>query len=177
MKHYIATLIILLATALAYGHIQHGHRTAARLPRPKPRCSISPRTIGGYTQWGEDEPIDDALKEELQTSTILMRTYRSQTGRPVQLTVVYAGSTRRSMHFPEVCLVGQGWEVREQSTMPVGFQFSATPPRARPGNPKRRHSLLVQDRRRIHGQFLRQFLALGPHAAHPGPRYLRHDTH
>jgi len=55
----------------------------------------------------------------------LMRDYVAPSGWPLQLTIVYAGTTRRSLHFPEVCLVGQGWEVREQGAQPVGFMFTA----------------------------------------------------
>jgi EpsI family protein len=54
-----------------------------------------------------------------------MRPYQSTQGWPVLLTVVYAGTTRRSLHFPEVCLVGQGWEIAGQETTPVGFSFTA----------------------------------------------------
>jgi EpsI family protein len=45
--------------------------------------------------------------------------------RPVELTVVHAAVTRRSLHFPEICLVGEGWDVRDQGIQPVGVTFAA----------------------------------------------------
>jgi len=44
-------------------------------------------------------------------------------GGYVQLTVVYAGKTRRSLHFPEVCFTGQGWETQDKFSIPVGLSF------------------------------------------------------
>jgi EpsI family protein len=62
----------------------------------------------------------------LQTSEILIRPYEASNGFPVTLTIVYAGTTRRSLHFPEVCLVGAGWEVRTQSSEEIDLNLSAT---------------------------------------------------
>jgi len=84
-----------------------------------------PSEIGRYTQLGEDIPIPEHVKRVLQTSSILTRNYRSPAGRVVSLSMVHAGKTRRSLHFPEVCLVGQGWEVMQQFGAPVGFDFTA----------------------------------------------------
>jgi EpsI family protein len=39
------------------------------------------------------------------------------------LTIVFAENTRRSLHFPEVCFTGQGWETHGKAMMPVGAQF------------------------------------------------------
>lgn len=85
-----------------------------------------PEYIGNFKQMGVDEEIDDHVKAVLETSEILIRPYtHAATGYPVQLTIVYAGTTRRSLHFPEVCLVGAGWEVREQSADPINLDLTA----------------------------------------------------
>jgi EpsI family protein len=84
-----------------------------------------PARILGYRQFGADIPIDPHVNEILETPDVLMRNYTSRQGVPVQLTIVRSGATRRSLHFPEVCLTGQGWEVREQYSAPVGVLFVA----------------------------------------------------
>jgi EpsI family protein len=84
-----------------------------------------PSKVVDYRQIGQDFDIDERTRELLQTSTILIRNYRAPNRRPVQLTIVYAGSTRRSLHFPEVCLVGEGWEIVRQESSNVGVLFTA----------------------------------------------------
>ena len=123
MKHYVATLILLALIAL-------GHLGALRA---QSHAAVSgnvelkiPERIVDYARHGtQDVEVDDWTRTLLQTSAILIRNYRAPSGRPVQLTIVYAGSTRRSLHFPEVCLRGEGWEISEQRMMPVGLSFSA----------------------------------------------------
>lgn len=125
MKHYVATFLCLLITAASHSAINRVRDVAARADPPLDVLNI-PAVIGTYRQVGEDVEIDEGLRQTLQTSAILMRTYRTPRGWPIQLTIVYAGTTRRSMHFPEVCIVGQGWEIHEQTEMPVGFLFTAS---------------------------------------------------
>jgi len=84
-----------------------------------------PSQIGPYKQSGPDEEVADNIRQQLKASSILLRPYRSPQGWPVHLTIVYTGISRRSIHFPEVCLVGQGWEVRDKYSDPVGFSFDA----------------------------------------------------
>ena len=124
MKHYIATIAILALLAAAHLAIQRGQAVAAAQNAPQDFLDI-PTAFAAYTQQGEDYPVSDRVRELLQTSVILMRPYASAEGWPIVLTVVYAGTTRRSLHFPEVCLVGQGWEIVEQDTKPIGFSFVA----------------------------------------------------
>lgn len=124
MKHYIATLLILLLGAGAHWSISHAQDTASRNQAETVTLEI-PDYIGGYSQQGPDEEVDERTKRILETSTVMIRNYASESGWPVQLTIVYAGTTRRSLHFPEICLVGAGWEIREQYLNPVGFDFWA----------------------------------------------------
>ncbi len=125
MKHFIVIAILLSGTAYWHDSIQNAHRLAAE-NAPDSGLSALPTKIGQYTQWGKDQETPEDVKTLLETSSILARTYRGASGRPIQVTIVYAGTTRRSLHFPEVCLVGQGWEIREQSTQDISFLFSAT---------------------------------------------------
>jgi len=117
----VAGLAVVGAAHLA---ILAGQARAARNAAPMESLQIPDRIVD-YTQMGSDLKADERTQEVLATSSILMRTYAAPSGRPVSLTIVYAGTTRRSLHFPEVCLVGEGWEVHEQQMMPVGFLFSA----------------------------------------------------
>lgn len=125
MKHYVATMILLLLTAAAYASIQQSHDSAAK-ERPAAELEKIPSVIGEYVQAGPDLDPGDDVRAALETSAILMRSYRAPSGYFVNLTIVYAGTTRRSLHFPEVCLVGHGWEIDEQSLMPVSFLFEAS---------------------------------------------------
>lgn len=125
MKNYIATIAFLVVTAGIYAAINHARQAAASSASANMPISI-PAEIGSYRQQGPDVPVAENVQRLLETNSVLMRTYRGPTGRPIELAVVYAGSTRRSLHFPEVCIVGQGWEIREQDMLPIGFSFDAT---------------------------------------------------
>lgn len=125
MKHYAVTILVLLVVASAHlSFVQVQSAAAQRHPELSDVLDI-PLEIGEYRRWGEDYKVEESIKEQLQTSLILIRNYRSPEGWPVQLTIVYAGVTRRSLHFPEVCLVGQGWEIRDKGSEMVGFSFNA----------------------------------------------------
>ncbi|HIJ72478.1 MAG TPA: EpsI family protein [Candidatus Hydrogenedentes bacterium] len=124
MKHYVATILILAIAAAGHESINRAHARAAQ-ERPAQNVLDIPASIGRYKQVGADQEVEEEVQRMLQTSTVLVRNYAGPDGWPLQLTIVYAGTTRRSLHFPQVCLVGQGWEIREQTTMPVGFSFRA----------------------------------------------------
>ncbi len=123
MKHYAALVILLSLVAAAHLSILKAHANAsAELPRIE-HLDI-PDRIGDYTQRGVDAEIEDHVKQVLGTSMILIRDYTAPPQKHVQLTIVHSTS-RRSLHFPEVCLVGGGWEIQTQTTQPVGFFFDA----------------------------------------------------
>lgn len=50
---------------------------------------------------------------------ILRRAYVNREGRRVMVTVVFSGRERRSIHKPQVCLVGQGHSIRDARTISV----------------------------------------------------------
>jgi EpsI family protein len=128
MRHHIAVLVILIAVAL--GRFALAGQEAAPDSGP-PVFEDLPREFFDYVQVGDDETVPPAIRRVLETQDIIIRSYAkrapgpppdelpvsleaAQTGAiipPVmQLTIVYAGQTRRSLHFPEVCLTGAGWE-------------------------------------------------------------------
>lgn len=124
MKHYVATTALLAAFGAMHWAILSA-QAAPSSEEPLRELEAIPDRIAEYERVGTDVEVDEHTKRVLETSAILRRYYRSPSGWPVLLTVVYAGTTRRSLHFPEVCLVGEGWEIREQTSAPVGILFKA----------------------------------------------------
>ncbi len=121
-RHAIALAIVAVTTGV-HVTIHRAHERAGRMHPTQDVLNI-PSRIGPYEQIGPDLEVGDRVREILGTSLVMMRTYRAPNGRSIVLTIVYAGATRRSLHFPEVCLVGAGWEINKQYTDPVGFDFT-----------------------------------------------------
>lgn len=124
MKHYILGFLILVITAVIHVSITQAQDRAAASDPTYPNLDL-PERIGPYAQYGEDIDPGDEVRRILETSSILMRHYVGPSAVPVLVTIVYAGQKRRSLHFPEVCLVGQGWEIEQAYTTPVGLEFRA----------------------------------------------------
>ena len=122
MNKHLIVLLILLSTAITHviiGHMQNRIAQASSLPE----LLNIPSQILEFRQVRPDSPVLESIRQTLETNTILMRDYVSIYDRPVNLTIVYAEKTRRSIHFPEVCFTGQGWETHGKSSIPVGIYF------------------------------------------------------
>ncbi len=124
MKHYVIGLLILVCTAGVHTDILRGQARASSAVDHNPDLNL-PERINSYRKLGDDIDPGDEVRRVLETSSILMRNYISPSGVPILVTLVYAGVSRRSLHFPEVCLVGQGWEIEKAYTAPVGMEFRA----------------------------------------------------
>jgi len=122
MMHYIVGIAILTASASVHWAINLKRDWAAAADTPAVNLNL-PAVVGPYRQNGEDIDPGDEVRKALETSDILMRYYTAPNGAPILVTIVYAGQKRRSLHFPEVCLVGQGWEVEQAYAAPVGIEF------------------------------------------------------
>lgn len=122
MIHYITATAIIAASAAIHWGINLKRDWAAAQDTPAVNLNL-PGIVGPYRQNGEDIDPGDDVRRALETSDILMRYYTGTNGAPILVTIVYAGQKRRSLHFPEVCLVGQGWEVEQAYTAPVGIEF------------------------------------------------------
>lgn len=122
MKPYITTLVILASAAVLHSGIAWNQAASANASEPPELLNI-PAQILEFRQARPDTPVPESLRRELETNTILMRDYVSTNGTPVQLSIVHAGKSRRSLHFPEVCFAGQGWETASKSLVPVGVYF------------------------------------------------------
>ena len=122
MIHYIVGITILVVSASTHWAISLKRDWAAAADTPAVNLNL-PSEVGPYRQNGEDIDPGDEVRKALETSDILMRYYTAPNGAPILVTIVYAGQKRRSLHFPEVCLVGQGWEVEQAYAAPVGIEF------------------------------------------------------
>ncbi len=122
MARYIIVLLLLSTTAALHAVVIRDQSHDAVTSAP-PELLNLPSRIMGFAQWGADQEAPESVRRLLETNTILTRTYLSPSGWPVQLTIVYAEKTRRSLHFPEVCFTGQGWETRGKMEVPVGLDF------------------------------------------------------
>lgn len=124
LRHAAICLAAVIAAGLVHSAAEAAQREAAQAAGEGPALDI-PDYVGGFERMGLDQEVPENVRRQLETSDILMRPYRSPSGHPVLLSIVHAGATRRSLHFPEVCIVGSGWDVREQTSMPIGFNFVA----------------------------------------------------
>ncbi len=122
MMRYVATLAILASAAALHSSISR-HQQASAAASATPELLNIPAQILEFRQARPDTPVPESLRRELETNTILMRDYVSSNGEPVQLSIVHAGKSRRSLHFPEVCFAGQGWETASKTLIPVGVYF------------------------------------------------------
>jgi EpsI family protein len=119
----IITAVTLACAAVLHGSILRAQATVS--PSTENTIAAIPERIADYRQQGPDVEIDERTRQVLETSSILTRHYAAPSGRPVQLTMVRTGATRRSLHFPEVCLIGDGWEIHSESNQPLGLALTA----------------------------------------------------
>lgn len=122
MIRHILVIVILFSTTVVHMTIQHEQSTVAETSS-LPELLLIPSQILEFRQANPDSPVPEDIRRMLETNTILRRDYVSAYGRPVQLSIVYAEKTRRSLHFPEVCFTGQGWETQDKSSLPIGIDF------------------------------------------------------
>ena len=68
-----------------------------------------PSTIGEWT--GYDLKFDQATYDALPSCSLLLRIYTNPSDEEVDLAIVY-GKDLGDFHQPEVCLQGQGWNIK-----------------------------------------------------------------
>mgnify|MGYP003572280421 CR=1 FL=1 len=121
-KHLIILGILFVGTALAHSSIRSAQANDAK-GTPRTDLSVFPSEIGGYKQYRDDLEIDKNVERLLLTNNVLMRHYVTPNGQIIYLTIVHAETVRSDLHQPEFCLVGQGFEIRNQYSAPVGILF------------------------------------------------------
>lgn len=65
-----------------------------------------PFIVGGF--WGVDIPVEQSVKDILETSDVLMRNYVGPDGTRITLAIVYYEQYRVYFHMPEGCMTGRG---------------------------------------------------------------------
>jgi exosortase/archaeosortase family protein len=118
----------LIVLALAGGVLTLCSFSGSQPPLSEPGVSLElPRTLGAAQ--GTDFPMTDRERGALASDITLRRMiYMAPNARPTQASVVLSGESRRGLHIPEGCTIGQGWTImdRQVITVQVGdHQFSA----------------------------------------------------
>jgi Protein of unknown function (DUF3485) len=117
-----SSIILLLALATAF----------ACWVSPEPRTGDDsgvkmslPQTAGVFA--GRPGEVSQIEKDVLPSDTEIVRMEYRTTGAGgatqdlVTASIILAGSERRSIHRPEVCLTGQGWSLISARTIPVSI--------------------------------------------------------
>ena len=95
----ILGLTALLVSFLSYGvynESEAGMRAINKIPLE-------------FGKWqGRDVLLENQVYEILETKSIIYRTYRSESGKDVFLSIVYYAETKVDLHTPEACLGGKG---------------------------------------------------------------------
>lgn len=88
----------------------------------RPQSVRLPQFVPGYTT--QPGIIDDTEWTTLPPDTLFGRMLyaRRSPAFAAQLSVILMGADRTSIHQPEFCLQGNGWDVRSQSTRTIPFE-------------------------------------------------------
>ena len=80
-----------------------------------------PERIGDFR--GEDQPVSEGERALLPKDTeFAKKVYTDWDNDQVNCQIVLAGAEKRSIHRPEVCLPGQGWNIKTGEVIPVALK-------------------------------------------------------
>ncbi|HEX9048800.1 MAG TPA: exosortase-associated EpsI family protein [Verrucomicrobiae bacterium] len=115
---FFAVLLLIGGTAGVLAHAkanqklgQPGVKTAL-LPDSKNLEVVLPVTLPGY-QSKAMQQADIVLRMLPQDTSFGQRLYTGDDGFQTMVNVVLMGSSRASIHKPQICLTGQGWSIKE----------------------------------------------------------------
>jgi len=111
-KRLLVVFLMLLATS-GFVYLDN------RLSRGTVPLDLStlPLSAGGWR--GTEYPVDERVKEILDTEYILSRDYVNRSGEHVFLSLVYYPDNRIGFHNPESCNTGVGMKVLGRSSIPL----------------------------------------------------------
>lgn len=114
----VAALLLVLTLGISMG-VDFREKIPANRP-----FSQFPLTAGAWD--GSRQYMEQKFIAELDLSDYVMIDYRNNQGKPVNFYVAWYESQRKgeSIHSPETCLPGSGWEFRQagQATVPLAGQ-------------------------------------------------------
>lgn len=125
---WIIALLFTLAACLQYALLRGTQVILDKRPVALrgPLQTLPPR-LGGFTSQGDDPPLSDAAIESLGTRSYLLRTYRRDDLRAVNLHLAYyTGNPDTLPHIPDRCLVAAGAEPIDTRTIRVNDALDAT---------------------------------------------------
>jgi EpsI family protein len=119
--------VIVVALLFGTGWFLHARERNEIIP-PHTPLAVFPTHLDGWS--GTDVPIDKGTADVLGPGDFLLRDYENQDTDepPVYLFIAYFPSQRTgdTMHSPQNCLPGAGWQPVERQT--VTLQFGNAPP-------------------------------------------------
>lgn len=84
-----------------------------------------PVKIGAFT--GVDQPVSEGERVLLPKDTeFAKKLYTSKAGENIYCQIVLSGLESRSIHRPEICLKGQGWNVRSGDVVSIPLKSGST---------------------------------------------------
>lgn len=99
-----------------------------RRPNVIPEAGVSmelPDRVEGF--WGTPQEVSEAEKLILPEDTQFAKmTYDDGTGNSIACQIVLSGGDRRSIHRPEACLPGQGWNMLANQPMDIELASGRT---------------------------------------------------
>ncbi|MBV9671262.1 MAG: exosortase-associated EpsI family protein [Verrucomicrobia bacterium] len=84
-----------------------------------------PSNVGNYL--GFDEEVTDSEKVILPKDTEFAKKHYVGFGsEDITTEIVLSGAQRQSIHRPQVCLIGQGWTIQREQSLPIKLKDSKT---------------------------------------------------
>jgi len=120
IRRFLIVIVLAVLTAIAF-KFSGGVNT----PTESGVVMNLPSEIGGFV--GKDEPASEGEKFVLPKDTqIVKKSYSDPAGDVINANIVLAGSEKRSIHRPELCLPAQGWSINREQEIPVKLSDGRT---------------------------------------------------
>lgn len=119
---FLAVLVLVLmgSSALLLHHMKANQRKGEPGVKTRPMADrthpdvleiLMPETVPGWTSTITTNSEDILRKQLPADSSFRVRAYQAEDGLFAQITTVLMGSDRSSIHRPQICLTGQGWQI------------------------------------------------------------------
>lgn len=84
-----------------------------------------PYSVGPY--WGTNQDVTEAERFILPKDTeFAKKVFNDGKGNNITSQIVLAGAEKRSIHRPQVCLIGQGWTIESSKVLPIQLVNGST---------------------------------------------------